>query len=180
MDSFEHLVCDLFSADGWWTLQGFKVQLTTEEKHKIGKHCSPRWEIDVLAYSPGSNELRVIECKSFLDSPGVRAEDIIAATNIKKSRYKLFVDQVLRETVLAAVERQCIQTKLISKGTKVKLCLAIGRIWSDGEEALRKHFLAHGWNLLLPSDIKKRLNDLAGKGYHDAVANLVVKLLHAS
>ena len=32
MDSFEQLIGKLLSAEGWWIRQGFKVELTKEEK----------------------------------------------------------------------------------------------------------------------------------------------------
>ncbi len=178
MDSFERLICELLSADGWWTMQGFKVELTPEEKKRIGKPSSPRWEIDVLAYNRRDDELRVIECKSFLDSRGVKAADIINAKSGAKSRYKLFVDPVLRDTVIEALRRQCINSGLISEKTRLTLWLAAGNIRHETDEAaLAKHLKVNGWGLLPPSEIKKRLQALVGKRFQDSVTNLVVKLL---
>jgi hypothetical protein len=61
MDSFEDLLSTLFNRKGYWTKTNFKVELTKEEKVKIGHPSSPRWEIDLIAYKPKENELLVIE-----------------------------------------------------------------------------------------------------------------------
>src|SRR3990167_7524540 len=76
MDSFETLVGSLLEKDGFWVRTSVKVELTPEEKRKIGRPSSPRWELDLVAYKAKSNELLVVECKSFLDSPGVRARGL--------------------------------------------------------------------------------------------------------
>lgn len=178
MDSFETLICELFSAEGWWTIQGFKVELTPEEKRRIGKPSSPRWEIDALAYNQGKKELRIIECKSYLDSKGVNADDILNPKEDEKSRYKLFVDATLRETILSALQRQCVKAGLIDESVKLRLCLAVGKMKSKKcEEELKAHFDQMEWVLFTPSDIAARLKKLAKSGYTDSVTPLVVKLL---
>ena len=77
MDSFESLVALLFERDGYWTKTSFKVELTKEDKEKIGLKTTPRWELDILAYKAKDNSLRVIECKSFLDSSGVSMKGFV-------------------------------------------------------------------------------------------------------
>ena len=66
MDAFEQLASDIFWNEGYWVRTGFKVELTREEKIRIGRHSAPRWEIDLVAYSPTSNEVLALECKSYL------------------------------------------------------------------------------------------------------------------
>lgn len=73
MDSFEQVVATVLDRAGYWTRTSVKVNLTREDKHAIGRPSAPRWEIDVVAYSARENELLVVECKSYLDSAGVRA-----------------------------------------------------------------------------------------------------------
>jgi hypothetical protein len=72
MDSFEAVIASLLQRRGYWTQIGFKVELTQAEKRRIGRPSSPRWQLDVIGYRAKSNHLLVLECKSFLDSPGVR------------------------------------------------------------------------------------------------------------
>ncbi|TWT89758.1 hypothetical protein Mal64_01370 [Pseudobythopirellula maris] len=72
MDAFESLIATILMRDGFWVQTSLNVKLTKSEKVEIGRHSSPRWELDVVAYRPGDNVLRVVECKSYLDSSGVR------------------------------------------------------------------------------------------------------------
>ncbi len=75
MNAFESLVEMLLRRQGYWTRTCFKVELTADEKRAIGKHSSPRWELDVVAYKGQTNEVLAVECKSFLDSRGVMFRD---------------------------------------------------------------------------------------------------------
>ena len=73
MDAFEQAVSEILWMSGFWVRTSVKVELTKEEKRLIGRHSSPRGELDIVGYSGRENILRVVECKSFLDSVGVRA-----------------------------------------------------------------------------------------------------------
>ena len=66
MDSFESIVRTIFESKGYWVKTSFKVDLTKEEKRKIGRPSSPRWELDVVAYKGGIKEILVIECNLIL------------------------------------------------------------------------------------------------------------------
>ena len=57
MNAFEDLVALLLRAEGYWTQTSFKVALTKSEKREIGRPSSPRWEIDIVAFGGGHNEL---------------------------------------------------------------------------------------------------------------------------
>ncbi|MFH1923025.1 MAG: hypothetical protein ABIP48_24440, partial [Planctomycetota bacterium] len=61
MDAFESVIASILDRQGFWTRTEVKVELTKQEKRDIGRPSSPRWEIDVVAYQPGTNELRVVE-----------------------------------------------------------------------------------------------------------------------
>ena len=50
MDSFEAVVAAILNRQGYWTQTCVKVELTKSEKVEIGRHSSPRWELDVVAY----------------------------------------------------------------------------------------------------------------------------------
>lgn len=98
MDAFEELVGQVLWTEGFWVRTSVKVELTKEEKRQIGRPSSPRWELDVVGYRARDNVLRVVECKSYLDSRGVQIRDFDAPA--ENSRYKLFSDRVLRTVVL--------------------------------------------------------------------------------
>ncbi len=57
MDAFEQLVGNLLESEGYWVKQSVKVALTKEDKARIGRKSSPRWEIDVVAYHAAQNRL---------------------------------------------------------------------------------------------------------------------------
>ena len=71
MDAFEKLIAEILWAEGYWVRTSVRVNLTKEEKVRIGRYSSPRWELDVVRYRGRRNALQVIECKSYLDSRGV-------------------------------------------------------------------------------------------------------------
>jgi hypothetical protein len=106
MDPFEQLVSEILWMEGYWVRTSVKVELTKEEKRQIGRPSSPRWELDIVAYSGRDNSLRVVECKSYLDSRGValRAFDGSDAKNAE--RYKLFADDQLRNVVFDRLRLQ--------------------------------------------------------------------------
>src|SRR5712692_1973939 len=100
MDAFENIVASILQRQGYWTLTSVKVKLTKAEKRAIGRHSSPRWELDVVAYSGRDNELRVFECKSLLDSRGVPCSAFNGKDPLVAKRYKLFCDATLCKVVL--------------------------------------------------------------------------------
>ena len=71
MDSFESVIASLLERDGFWVRSSVKVELSKAEKRFIGRASSPRWELDLVAFKGKTNELWIVECKSFLDSRGV-------------------------------------------------------------------------------------------------------------
>ena len=92
--------------EGYWVRTSVKVELIKEEKRLIGRHSSPRWEIDIVAYNGGKNLLRIVECKSYFDSTGVRASAFDGSNPEHAKRYKLFNDAELRRVVF---NRLCLQ-----------------------------------------------------------------------
>jgi len=176
MDAFEAVVASILQRQGYWTLTSVKVELTKAEKRDIGRHSSPRWELDVVAYRGRDNELRVVECKSFLDSLGVRC-DAFNGTNARaERRYKLFCDATLRRVVLRRLEEQLVEAGFCAEKPTVRLCLAAGKIHGD-EAWLRNHFEERGWVLMGPELIREELRALRDSGYENSVAAIVTKLL---
>jgi len=176
MDAFETLVSELLWAKGYWVQTSVRVNLTKEEKKDIGRKTSPRWELDVVAYKGGTNELLVIECKSFLDSAGVGFDSF--KEPIKKNRYKLFVDNKLRNTVFNRLKMQFSDLGACRKDVNIKLALAAGKIKSDGDRSeLEKYFEESGWLLFDEKWLKCELHALARGGYENQISSVVAKLL---
>ncbi len=176
MDSFESIVRTIFENKGCWVKTSFKVNLTKEEKRRIGRPSSPRWELDVVAYKGGSNEILVIECKSYLDSPGVKAESL--KNGKYKERYKLFNEDTLREVVFARLVLQLAESGSCPKNTPVKLCLAAGRVATEKDrEELSEYFKSKGWGFYSDEWIKNELVKLSSSGYENEVAIVATKLL---
>ncbi len=90
MDYFENIIKRLIEQEGYWVRQSAKVNLTKPEKVAIGKHSIPRPEIDIVGYKTRSNSLLIIEVKSFLDSQGVKYDELNQEFEIPDGRYKLF------------------------------------------------------------------------------------------
>ena len=176
MDAFETVVSALLEGKGFWTRRGVKVEVTKEDKRQIGRPSSPRWELEIVAYRGRTNELWIVECKSFLDSLGVRRGAFDGTDPEAAKRYKLFVDPTLRRVVVNRLKRQLFAQGFCGRAPKVTLCLAAGKIHSDGAW-LRRHFEKKGWLLLDPSSLRQELAALAGSGYQDTVTAIVTKLL---
>jgi hypothetical protein len=176
MDSFEQVVAGLLFREGYWVTQGFKVDLTKKEKARIKRPSCPRWEIDLLAFKGSTSELLAVECKSYLDSYGVRASEIISQP-ISKSRYKLFVDKTLRDTVLRRLSIQIHELGLTSSRVKPRLALAAGKIYSNDTKKLEQHFSKHGWKLFNVSWLSEKLKLRSEDSYQDSVADVVSKLI---
>jgi len=175
MDAFESLIAMLLRREGYWIHPSFKVELTKEEKRQIGKHSSPRWEIDLIAYNAFTNEVLAVECKSFLDSAGVIFRD---GQFEPPKTYKLFVDDVLREVVTNRLARQLEELKACRPNPTVKLCLAAGNIAKKSDvKGLKEHFSAKNWLLFDREWIREQILKTALASYENDVVFVVTKLL---
>jgi hypothetical protein len=174
LQAFEMLVGEILEAEGYWVRRSFKIALTKQEKVLIGRPSSPRWEIDLVAFKPEHNIVLAVECKSYLDSPGVDLADIQGGKN--GGRYKLFNEPVLREVILGALARDLVQRGLCSAMPKVQLALAAGRIRSASNE-LRQYFSQQAWTLFDREWLVKRIRTLAEGGYENSPALMAAKLI---
>ena len=176
MDACENLVALLLQREGYWTRISLKVCLTKAEKRRIGRPSSPRWELDVVAYKGSTNEILVVECKSFLDSRGVAYADVTGRSNFK--RYKLFNEKVLRDTVLNRLKRQLVEEGACAKNPHVRLCLAAGKVVSPrDEEQIERLFKQHGWRFFRRERMAECIKSLADCAYENDIAVVVAKLL---
>jgi hypothetical protein len=179
MDAFETVVASILQRQGFWTLANVKVELTKEEKRIIGRHSSPRWELDVVAYRGRDNEVRIVECKSFLDSAGVDCAAFNGTNPIFAKRYKLFCDSTLRRVVFRRLEKQLVAAGFCAEKPTMRLCLAAGKIrGGENEKAWLEHYFhKKKWILLGPDEIQKSLKTLRDSGYENNVAAVVTKLI---
>jgi len=178
MDAFESVVSEILWRDGYWVQNAVKVELTKEEKVEIGRPSSPRWELDVVGYSGKRNELLVVECKSYLDSPGVAHKAFDGSDQRAANRYKLFNEETLRRVVLNRLSLQMCESGLVSKNPKTTLALVCGKIVSEQDrQLLRAHFEERGWLLWDDVWLREKLKLMSEGGYENSPVAVVSKLL---
>lgn len=178
MDSFENLMATLLEREGYWVTTSFKVNLTKAEKVKIGKPTTPRWEIDLIAYKAGTNELLLVECKSFLNSSGVSFASLTGKNEKVAKKYKLFKYPKLLSVVRNRLVKQLIASQTCLNKPTVKLCLAAGKIKNEeNKNSIKSYFDEKGWLLFDDFWLKEKLKELAGSDYENEVAAVVTKLM---
>jgi len=174
MNAFESVIATLLQREGYWVIPNYKVNLTKEEKLKIGRPKAPRWEVDLIAYKGASHELIAVECKSYLDSGGVYFKD---GKLLPPSLYKLFEEPILREVILTNLVEQLIAAESCHKNTRVYLALATGKISRrTDKESMSAHFKSQGWLLYDDKWVQERLCELQNAGYENEVAYVAAKL----
>ena len=176
MDAFEQVIASILQRQGYWTLINVKVPITKGEKRQIGRHSSPRWELDVVAFRASTNELLIVECKSYLDSHGVDCAAFDATKSDTPSRYKLFCEPKLFKVVAKRLVESFMKQGFLASEPKVRLCLAAGKIRGE-TSVLEERFAKSGWKLFSPEWIQANLKQLAGDGYENSVAAVVAKIL---
>jgi len=175
VNAFESVIALILRRQGYWIQQSVKVELTKEEKRTIGRHSSPRWEIDLVGFRPKGNEVLAVECKSFLDSPGVQFRE---GGFLPPERYKLFSEPTTRQVVLNRLAMQLTESGHCLPQPKVILCLAVGKMWKGGDQSgMEAHFRQQGWWLFDPTMIVENLRKCIDSDYEDDVAFVVAKLI---
>ena len=120
----------------------------------------------------------MVECKSFLDSPGVGASQFEEQPLGSKSHYKLFVESKLREVVFGRLAEQMYEAGLCAQSPRMRLGLAAGHMSSDMDrEELRRVFSEKGWELFDEEWLQAELKKMAAAGYEDLVPSIVAKLI---
>jgi hypothetical protein len=178
MDAFEQLVSEILWMEGYWVRTSVKVELTKDEKRRIGRPSSPRWELDIVAYSGRDNLLKIVECKSYIDSRGVTLRAFDGSDDRLAERFKLFADDQLRSIVLERLRLQFAESGACGANASVKLCLACGRIASNADRiGLHKHFAERSWELWDEPWLRERIQHMSDQGYENQVSAVVAKLL---
>jgi hypothetical protein len=178
MDAFEQIVAKAFEVQGYWTRIGFKIDLDKKTKKDIGKPSMPRPEIDVLAYKPATNHILLVECKSLLDSPGVRWKAFDQPGCRHADRFKLFHDKALFNAVKKQLLKQLTDEGMIfGKSPTLQLGLVAGKINGKDQPRLCKLFGQREWLFVGPSELATWLSRFADRGYDNDVATIVVKII---
>jgi hypothetical protein len=178
MDAFESLVAMLLVREGYWTARSVKVNLTKKDKLAIGLPSSPRWEIDVVAYSGLRNELLAVECKSFLDSTGVIFRE---GRFEPERRYKLFTNDRLRKVVLRRLRRELVNLGACpcDPRPRIQLGLAVGHLARNTDrKEMDAYFKKRNWKLFDDKWIATKLHSVKTAGYENDMAFVVAKILH--
>ena len=175
MDAFRSLIVMLLERRGFWVRSGFKVNLTKLDKLSICHPTCPRWEIDIVAYKGAANELWLVECKSQLDSWGVKFSSF---TKEGPNGYRFFTDANLRRVVTNRVVAQLEETGSCQSTPTTTLCLATGKIRNEADRhSVREYFKRSGWVLWDDEWISSALCDFSKGSYEDDVARLVATFL---
>ena len=178
MDSFESVVATVLERDGYWVRSGLKVDLTKDDKERIKRPSCPRWELDIVGYRGASNELVVVECKSYLDSPGVTFAALTGTDKKGAKRYKLFNDPSLRDVVFSRLKFQLREAQACRADPAVRFGLAAGKVAGESDrDALRAHFKKQDWLFWDDRWLRDALGRVANGGYDNQVAAVVAKLL---
>lgn len=177
MDAFEQIVARVFEVQGYWTQIGFKVELTKEQKKSIGNPSMPRPEIDIIAYKPAINELLIIECKSYLDSYGLRTAHFDPDDKTYAKYLKLFNRPDLRNLVTSALVSQLKSQGLLAADPKVQLCLVAGKIYSSNLPEIEEICSRNGWRFIGPAQIAEYLRKFAARGYENDAITMITKIL---
>lgn len=177
MHAFEDLVARLLRREGFWIRHSVKVDLTPLDKERLGKPSLPRPELDLIAYRPKGKVLALIECKSYLDSPGVS----IAAFNGNNpkfgERFRLFTDDAFREVVTERVLEQLAGSGAVPPSPKVQYWLIAGHIAPQSVTPLYDLFEARqDWFLRDRTWIADSLLAMRKDAYEDDIVTMAMKL----
>lgn len=178
LESFEHIVGVFLEQQEYWVRHSVKIELSKEERKKLGKKMinTPRPEIDIVAYQPEEDELILIEVKSFLDSDGVKINDLSGKKSREKKRYKLLNDKKYQKLITDSLTRQFLKKRLIKESTKIKYGLAAGKVQPKSESKITDWLNHNGYKYFSPEKIKNTIRNLAHAGWLDDIVTMTAKL----
>ncbi len=179
MDCFETIAATLLEFDGYWVRRSFKVNVTPQDKKRLGKNSMPRPEIDLLAFKPKEDLIIAFEAKSYLDSQGVPLAEITTPQETSEGRYKIFTCENYRDTVIKQLKQDLIAKGMATESTKIKLGLTAAKLkgGEDKSTQLAAYMRKHGWELWGPATVTKKLEALADLDYENDVAVIASKIL---
>ena len=181
MDCFETIAATLLEFDGYWVRRGFKVNVTKDDKTRLGKTKSsmPRSEIDLLAFNPKEDLIIAFEAKSYLNSRGVPRKDLAASHETTEGRYKIFTCKNYRDIVIKQLKQDLIAKGMATTSTKIKLGLIAAKVKGGEDEStqLDAYMLKHHWEFWGPATVKEKIEALADLDYENDVAVVASKIL---
>jgi hypothetical protein len=177
MDHFENIVRILLEREGYWVVSSFKVNLTKEEKAATGKHTIPRPEIDLVAYRPKDGFVLALEVKSYLDSSGVCAKDLLEKHDVMKGRYKLFTSDRYQSIVINRLSLDLVELGFLKTKIPIKLGLAAAKVRNNDNKAIVELMEGKGWFYWSPELIKQKIIALTKDGYENEAVYIVTKIL---
>jgi hypothetical protein len=177
MDYFENIIKRLIEQEGYWVRQSVRVNITEAEKVAIGKYSTPRPEIDIVGYKARCNELLIIEVKSFLDSPGVKYDELSKEFEIPDGRFKLFTCENYRKIVFQRLVSDLLGSGMITSTPTIRFGLAAGKIYARDESRLVEYFEKKNWLLYKPSDIAGAIIELEKTPYENDPYVIAAKIL---
>jgi hypothetical protein len=172
MDGFETIVAAILEHQNYWVRRNLRLELPIEKRRT---RSSPRPELDIVAYSPADNELLVVECKSWLNSAGVKAKHFEPGSKAIK-RYRLFLDpdpvywKAVREGLIG-------QLKLGNLRPNVRRCLVAGKVPPSDLQRLKDKFQEEDWIFHDPDWVCAGLEEFQKSGYQNDAVVMAVKLL---
>lgn len=170
------LVAEVFRAEGCWVHHGYRIELSKADKRALGNPSMPRPEIDLVAYKAGTGELLSIECKSYFDSGGIHARDLVPEGR-NAGRYKMFVDADLRSMVLEKLVAQLSESGSIAGSPTLRLGMVYGHATPYNEAIIGELFERNAWALFGPCWLRDHLTAMTRRPYENRVAGVVAKLL---
>ncbi len=177
MDYFESLCKTLLEDDGYWVRQSYKIDLSKEQKKQLGKPSLPRPEIDLLAFNHRKNELLFIEVKSFLDSHGVRLQDLKEEHKFPEGKYKVVTCQMYRTIIESQLKHQLTEEGLVSPKTKTRFGLIFGKVRPVDDQGIQSFCHEKDWFYWSPDEVRARVTNLAQKGYENEPSVITAKIL---
>ena len=176
MNQFEQLIRILLEQKGYWVKTNVKVNLSKEDKARLGKPSMPRPDIDVVALCMKTNTLYLLEVKSYLDSNGVYPEHVTHSTP-RWDKYKLLTNDMYRDLVIGTLRQALLNSGECNEETKVKVGLIAAKVHKNRIDTLKEY--CHNADMFFwgPDDIGQGLRDLEKQGYADNMAMIITKLL---
>jgi hypothetical protein len=178
VEAFESVIGSILSRNGYWVKYSFKVKLTKDDKRRINRPSCPNWDLDIVAHKPAHEEVLIVECKSYLGSPGVRFKSITRQDHSWSKNFKLFNQPRLRNVISKRLLKQLVDNGSCLPKSRVRLCLAAGRVVVRDRAEILRHFKRRGWELFDREWIANGLGGMTSeKSYENDVAVIVAKLL---
>ena len=119
----------------------------------------------------------MVECKSYLDSSGVKVSAFNGQNEKDAKRYKLFNEPNTLSVVSNRLIKQLAKHGLIQENPNTKLVLAAGNVAGRSRDSLQKHFEKMGGILWDQAWLKDRLLVIAEGGYDNSIAAVTAKML---